>query len=203
MSAGLRYALRHRVLRRFLLALMLVCVSIPAITACLPVLVMRQMGGDPRILGLLTAANGAGLAIGSLVAIAGLARMGDGALAGAAVLLSAPLWLLLTGRTGPLVAALFLVGVATPVLAATINTRFTLRTPVELRPQAMTAMATLENLAYFVAFAAAGPALQTAGLGPVFAAIAILAALGAIAFVAALRADHGVPAPRVKAESRV
>jgi predicted MFS family arabinose efflux permease len=202
MSAGLRYALRHRVLRRFLLALVLVCVSIPAITACLPVLVVREMGGDPRILGLLTAANGAGLAIGSVVAVAGLARMGDGALAGAAVLLSAPLWLLLTGRTGPLVAALFLVGVATPVLAATVNTRFTLRTPVELRPQAMTAMATVENLAYFVAFATAGPALQAAGLGPVFAAIAILAALGAIAFVAALRADHEVEAPPTRAESR-
>lgn len=202
MSAGLRYALRHRVLRRLLLALVLVGVSIPAIIACLPVLVVREMGGDPRILGLLTAANGAGLALGSLLAVAGLARMGDAVLTGAAVLLSAPLWLLLTGRTGLLAAALFLAGLGTPVLAATINTRFTLRAPVELRPQTMTAMTTVENLANFVAFAAAGPALETVGLTPVFAAIAVLAGLGAVVFVAALRADHETPADLEPASAR-
>ncbi|MGX6604237.1 MFS transporter [Micromonosporaceae bacterium Da 78-11] len=188
--AGLRHALRHPALRRFLLALVFACLSIPAISACLPVLVVREMAGDPRILGLLTAANGAGLALGSLIAVAGLARMRDTALTAAAVLLGAPLWLLLTGRIALLVVALFLIGVATPVLAATINTRFTLRTPVVLRPHVLTAMATAENLANFVAFAAAGPALAAVGLRPVFAAIAVLASFGAAAFIAALRVDR-------------
>jgi len=191
--AGLRHALLHPALRRFLLALVLVCISIPAITACLPVLVFREMGADPRILGLLTAANGAGLAVGSLVAVAALSRMGHAALTGTAVLLCAPLWLLLTDRTPLLVGALFLVGLATPVFAATINTRFTLRAPVEIRPHVMTAMTTMESFAYFVAFAAAGPALQIAGLGPVFAGIAVLATAGAVAFHAALRADRHAP----------
>jgi hypothetical protein len=78
------------------------------------------------------------------------------------------------------------------VFAATVNTRFTLRAPVEIRPHVMTAMASVESLAYFVAFAATGPALQIAGLGPVFAGIAVLATAGAVAFHAALRADrHG------------
>jgi MFS family permease len=190
MFAGLRHALRHPALRRFLLALVLVCVSIPAIVACLPVLVVRELGADPRILGLLTAANGAGLAVGSLVALAALARMREAALTGTAILLCAPLWLLLTNRTPLLVSALFLVGLATPIFAATVNTRFTLRAPVEIRPHVMTAMATVESLAYFVAFAAAGPALQVAGLGPVFAGIAVLATAGAVAFHAALRADR-------------
>jgi predicted MFS family arabinose efflux permease len=193
MLAGLQYIRRHRALRRFLLALVLLCVSIPAISACLPVLVLRDLGGDPRLLGVLTAANGAGLAIGSLVALAILPRMGDAALAATTILLCAPLWLMLTGRTPLLVGALFLVGLATPIFAATINTRFTLRAPLEIRPHVMTAMATVENLAYFIAFAAAGPALQATGIRPVFAGIAILATFSAVTFHAALRADHHVP----------
>lgn len=192
--AGLRHALRHRALRLFVLALTLVTISVPAVFICLQVLVMDDLGGDPRTLGLLTAANGAGLALGSLVAVAGLGRMNNTALTGAAMLQCAPLWLLLVDHAVTVASGLFLVGLATPLLAATVNTRVTLRTPAPIRPHVMTAVTTTENLAAFVGYTAAGPALQLSGLRTVFAAIATLAALGAITFAMALRADHPPPA---------
>ena len=50
MFAGLRHALRHRALRLFVLALTLVTTAVPAVFICLPVLVMDELGGDPRTL---------------------------------------------------------------------------------------------------------------------------------------------------------
>ncbi|GAA2587827.1 hypothetical protein GCM10010435_77680 [Winogradskya consettensis] len=187
--AGLRHVTAHPSLRLFVLSLTLVSLSIPAIFICLPVLVLHDLGGDPRTLGLLTAANGAGLATGSLIAVTALSRMRTKALTGAAVLLCAPLWLLLTGNTLLLATALFLTGLAIPVLGATFNTRVTLRTPAPLRPHAMTAVANTENLAAFVGYTAAGPALQLTGTRPVFAAIATLATLGSATITNALRTD--------------
>ncbi|PTA48178.1 MFS transporter [Micromonospora sp. RP3T] len=193
--AGLRYALRHPALRLFVLAQTFVTLSIPAVFICLQVLVREELGGDPRTLGLLTSANGAGLVVGSLVAVAGLGRMTRPALTAAALVQCAPLWLLLVDQVAVVAGALFLVGLATPVLAATINTRATVRAPALLRPHVMTAVTTTENLAAFVGYTAAGPALQFSGLRPVFAGIAALAALGAVTFTAALRLDR--PATKV------
>jgi MFS family permease len=152
MLAGLRHALSHRALRLFVLALGLVTLSVPAVFICLPVLVMSELGGDPRTLGLLTAANGAGLAAGSLVAVTMLSRIGTTVLAGAAVLQCAPLWLLLAEHPALVASGLFLTGLATPVLAATLSTRVTLRTPASLRPHVMTAVTTVENIASFIGF---------------------------------------------------
>ncbi|MFF0467571.1 MFS transporter [Micromonospora zamorensis] len=191
--AGLRHALRHRALRLFVLAQTLVTMSVPAVFICLPVLVMDDLGGDPRTLGLLTAANGAGLAAGSLVAVTNLGRLNNTGLTGAAMLQCAPLWLLLVDQAFAVAGGLFLVGLATPLLAATVNTRVTLRTPTPIRPHVMTAVATVEHLAAFVGYTAAGPALQLSGLRTVFAVIATLAALGATTFAMALRADHSSP----------
>jgi predicted MFS family arabinose efflux permease len=190
--AGLRYAARHRSLRLFLTALVLVSLAVPAIAACLPVLVLHDLGGDPRVLGLLTATNGAGLAAGSILALAVITRMRDTALTLAVAVLALPLWLMLTGRIPLLAVALFLSGLATPVCGVTVTTRFTLRTPEQIRPQVMTALTTLENFAAFLAFAVAGPVLQAAGLKPVFAAIALLATLGALAYHGALHTDRAL-----------
>ena len=172
---GLRHALHHRALRHFVLALTFVAISVPAVFICLPVLVMDDLGGDPRTLGLLTTANGAGLAIGSLVAVTSLNRMNNTTLTGAAMLQCAPLWLLLVDQALAVASGLFLVGLATPLLAATVNTRVTLRTPAPMRPHVMTAVTTTENLAAFTGYTAAGPALQLGGVRTVFAAIATLA----------------------------
>lgn len=166
--------------------------TVPAIFLCLPVLVPHELGGDPRTLGLLTAANGAGLALGSLAAVTTLSRMGTNALTAAAILLCAPLWLLLIERPIVIALGLFLTGLATPVLAATLITRFTLRTPPEHRPHVMAAVTTTENLAAFIGSVTAGPALQFAGSRPVFATIAVLASAGAATFVLGLRVTPNV-----------
>ena len=186
-GGGFRQVLSDTTLRLFGVALVLVTLAIPAIFLCLPVLVLHDLGGDPRILGLLTAANGAGLALGSLVAITALNRMGTTALTAAAVLQCVPLWLLLIERPAVVALGLFLTGLATPVLAATLITRFTLRTPPDRRPHVLAAVTTTENLAAFIGFAAAGPALQFAGSRPVFATIAVIAGAGAATFVLGLR----------------
>ena len=193
--AGLRHALRHRTLRLFVLALTLVTLSITAIYICLPVLVLSELDGDPRTLGLLTAANGAGLALGSLIAVTTLNRMNNTALTGAAILQCAPLWLLLADRTSVLASGLFLTGLATPVLAATLSTRITLRVPAPMRPHVMTAVITIENVAAFIGYTTAGPALQFSSLRTVFAVIATLATLGAITFAVALHTDRSRLAP--------
>ncbi|GAA3836042.1 macrolide resistance MFS transporter Mrx(A) [Sphaerisporangium flaviroseum] len=186
-GGGYRQVLSDPTLRLFGVALVLVTLTIPAIFLCLPVLVLHDLGGNPRTLGLLIAANGAGLALGSLLAVTALSRMGTTALTAAAVLLSVPLWLLLVERPVVVAVGLFLTGLATPVLAATFITRFTLRTPPDRRPHVLAAVTTTENLAGFIGSVAAGPALQVAGSRPVFATIAVLAAAGAAMFVLGLR----------------
>lgn len=186
-GGGYRQVLSDPTLRLFGIALVLVTLAIPAIFLCLPVLVLHELDGDPRTLGLLTAANGAGLALGSLVAVTALSRMGTTTLTAAAVLLCLPLWLLLVERPVVVATGLFLTGLATPVLAATLITRFTLRTPPNRRPHVLAAVTTTENLAAFIGYVAAGPALQFAGTRPVFAIIAVLTGAGAAMFVLGLR----------------
>jgi predicted MFS family arabinose efflux permease len=184
---GYRQILGDPTLRLFGVALLLITLAIPAIFLCLPVLVMRDLGADPRILGLLTAANGAGLALGSLAAVTALSRMGTTTLTAAAVLQCVPLWLLLIERPAVVAVGLFLTGLATPVLAATIITRFTLRTPPSQRPHVLAAVTNTENLAGFIGSITAGPALQFAGSSQVFATIAVLAGAGATMFALGLR----------------
>lgn len=186
-AGGYRQVLSDPTLRLLGVALVLVTLALPAIFLCLPVLVLHELGGDPRTLGLLTAANGAGLALGSLVAISALNRMGTTALTAAAVLQCGPLWLLLVEQPVVVAIGLFLTGLATPVLAATLITRFTLRTPPDQRPHVLAAVTTTENLATFIGFAAAGPALQFAGTRPVFATIAVIAGAGTAMFVLGIR----------------
>ncbi|WP_199512882.1 MFS transporter [Nucisporomicrobium flavum] len=171
-GSGFRDVLGDPALRLLGAALALVTLAVPAVFLCLPVLVLNNLGGDPRTLGLLTATNGAGLALGSLVAITALSRMGIAALTTAAALLALPLWLLLAQRPVIVAIGLFLTGLATPILAATLITRFTLRTAPDRRPHVLAAVTTTENLAGFVASVSVGPALQFAGTRPVFATIA-------------------------------
>ncbi|MET7705721.1 MFS transporter [Micromonospora sp. NPDC005413] len=186
-KGGLRQVLSDPPLRLFAAALTLVTLTITAIFLCLPVLVLNDLGGGPRTLGLLTAANGAGLALGSLIAVTALARMGTTALTAAAVLLCVPLWLLLVQLPLAVAVGLFLSGLATPVLATTLITRFTVRTPPDQRPHVLAAVTNTENLAGFVGAVATGPALQFAGVRPVLATIAVLAGAGAAIFVRGLR----------------
>ncbi len=187
---GLRHSLHDPVLRRLSLTLLLAGLSIPAIFIALPVLVTRTLDGDPTTLGYLTAVNGAGLAAGSAFAFTALGRFGTHRLASlTAATQSLPLWFLLDRRTTLIAAALFVSGLATPILAATISTTFTLRTPAAIQPHVMTAATTTENLAAFIGFTTAGPALQLLGTRPVFAAIAALCCLGATTFASALRID--------------
>jgi predicted MFS family arabinose efflux permease len=203
-GSGYRHVLGDPTLRLFGVALVLVTLAIPAIFLCLPVLVLHELGGDPRTLGLLTAANGAGLALGSLVAVTALSRMGTTVLTAAAMLLCVPLWLLLVERPVVVAIGLFLTGLATPVLSATLITRFTLRTPLDQIPHVLAAVTTTENLAAFIGSVTTGPALQFGGARPVFAVIAVLGGTGAAMFVLGLRvsprasfaATEGFPVPR-------
>lgn len=192
-GGGYRHVWSDPSLRLFSAALALITLAIPTVFLCLPVLVRQDLGGDPRTLGVLTTANGAGLALGSLVAVTALNRMGTTALTAAAMVLCVPLWLLLIERPAVVALGLFCTGLATPVLAATFITRFTLMTPLERRPHVLAAVTTTENLAGFVGSIVAGPALQFIGLRPVFAAIAVVAGAGAALFVLGLRSGVRLP----------
>jgi predicted MFS family arabinose efflux permease len=194
MFTGLRYTLRSPTLRPFVLALILLAIAVPAVFICLPVLVLQNLDGNPRTLGLLTAANGTGLAVGSLVAVTTLSRIRRPALIIAAVVQCLPLFLLLAENVIAIAAGLFLAGLATPILAAMVNTRVTLGTPVPLRPHVLTAVSTTENVAALIGFSSAGPLLQVTGPQPVLCAIASLATLGAGCLIFALHSTPSSPA---------
>lgn len=198
---GITEVLRNPALRPFVLALTAITAAFPAIFTCLPVLVLHTLHGGPRTLGLLTAANGVGLAVGSLIAVTTLSRLSRPVLILATAVQSLPLFLLLLGNVPATATGLLLSGLATPLLAATLYTRFTLNAPPGLRPHVLTAVTTAENLAAFAGVTATGPLLQISEPRPVLAGVATLATIGAALYTAALRTE-GTSDPDSTPETR-
>ena len=157
--------------------------------AMLPVLVVRRYDENPKVLGFLFAAFGAGALVGSLVAAQVVRKIALTRLAALAILgMAVPLWLL--SITMPWPAVLLVLGAfgfCAPLVNAPILAILTVRTPEALRPKVMTAVMTLSVLIGPLGFLAVGQALQHVGMQVVFLAIAAGFTVGAVAFSAALR----------------
>jgi MFS family permease len=197
--AGLRYAVRDRLLGPTMLAAAVLNFVAEGLVATLPVLVFRRYGADAKIVGFLYAAFGAGALGGSVLAAAVARKVPLLRLASLAIVaMSLPLWLLAVEMPWPLVVlVLAAFGFCAPLVNAPLIAVLTVRTPEALRPKVMTAVMTVSGIVGPLGFLAAGFGLQYVSLTPVFLLVAAGFTIGAFAFSAAVRNGDVPAAPAV------
>jgi MFS family permease len=164
---GLRFLLRDRLLRVWMLSITGMNVVWSALAVIFPVLVLRRYGEHPEILGWIFGAFGVGSVIGAVGSYRIIGRVDQVLLASAASAgQSAGLWLLLPDLPWPVVvAAAAVTGVFFPTLNACVITVRTMRTPPPLRPTVHTAAVTVALMLSPVGAVLAGPALAVTSLG--------------------------------------
>jgi predicted MFS family arabinose efflux permease len=164
---GLRFLLRDRLLRVWMLSITGMNVVWSALAVIFPVLVLRRYGEHPEILGWIYGAFGVGSVIGAVGSYRIIGRVDQVLLASAAsVGQSAGLWLLLPDLPWPVVvAAAAVTGIFFPTLNACVITVRTMRTPPPLRPTVHTAAVTIALMLSPVGALLAGPALAATSLG--------------------------------------
>jgi predicted MFS family arabinose efflux permease len=196
--AGLRFIVREPLIRTWTLCAMWMNVAWNALFIALPVLVLVRYGERPELYGWLISAFGAGSVVGSLLAYR-LVRGVDLRVLGAvaAVLQSAPLWLLVADAPyALLVADVFFVSLFFPMVNAALMTVRTVRTPVALRPKVTAVTVTGAVVLSPLGSLAAGPALEAFSLEAVLAVtLAGANVLGCLIAAAGLRDRARVPAP--------
>jgi predicted MFS family arabinose efflux permease len=155
----------------------------------LPVLVVRRYDADPKIVGFLFSAFGAGALVGSLVAAQVVRKVPLPKLAALGILgMALPLWFLPIDMAWPVVVlVLAAFGLCAPLVNAPVLAMLTVRTPGALRPKVMTAVMTISVVIGPLGFLAVSQALQHVGLRMVFLAIAAAFTAAALAFSAAVR----------------
>jgi predicted MFS family arabinose efflux permease len=160
----------------------------PMLVASFPVLAYQQYDHNPRIAGLLISMIGGGQVVGSLLAYKLVTVMRPLRLAGfAAVLLAAPLWLLVPHLPLALVGlALALVGAGTPLVNAPYIALLQTRVPAALRGKVLQAIITINRVAGPAGYAVAGTLFVHIGLHAVYALVAGLATLASANFIVAI-----------------
>jgi len=168
---GLRYLRRDRPLASFSGALVIGDGAFQVIFISLPVLVVAHYGGNARLVGLFLGAWGGGAVVGNIAAYR-LTRDGmPGRLIAALLFVQAlPLFVLALAVPAWVIgAALGLSGLANGLVNPTIHSLLTLRPPVRVRPNVITAMFTASALGAPAALLVAGPAFDAFGSRPVVA----------------------------------
>jgi MFS family permease len=159
--AGVRFLARDRLLRIWWPSFTLIDIAWTTLFASLPVLVVHHYDANPRILGLLFGALGAGALVGAVAAYRLVARF-DGltlcSLAFACQITSIWLVALPAPWEVPL-AGFFSAGFFMTIVNSPAQALLTLRIPRHLRPQVMTAFGTTMSLGAPVALVGAGAAL--------------------------------------------
>jgi MFS family permease len=163
---GLRFLLRDRLLRVWMLSITGMNVVWSALAVIFPVLVLQRYGEHPEILGWIFGAFGVGSVIGAVGSYRIIGRADQVLLASAAsVGQTAGLWLFLPDLPWPVVvAAAAVTGVFFPTLNACVITVRTMRTPPPLRPTVHTAAVTVALMLSPVGALLAGPALAATSL---------------------------------------
>ena len=189
--AGIRFLVRDRLLRVWVLVFAIGDSAWTAFFVAVPVLVVARFGADARVAGWLVASFGIGALIGNGIAFRFLAQRARGISVIAAGVMgqALPLWLLTIHLPAAAYsAALVASGIANGIVNPPIHTILTLRVPKHLRPGALAAMTAAFTLIQPLGVFVAGPVLQAFGAQPVLVALAVVQtlAMGAIA-VTALR----------------
>jgi predicted MFS family arabinose efflux permease len=184
LAAGMRVIVGRPALARATLTSVVSCIAQGMLTACIPLLGERFLGGAGRGAVLLSCA-----AISALVANAVLARFPrsvapDTIIWASAVLQAAALALAVLGQSVVLIVALLIVGIGEgPQLAALFAVRHR-EAPEHLRGQIFTSGASLKISGFALGAAVAGPVLtrSLSGTLALAAGVALLAALAFFAF---------------------
>jgi MFS family permease len=193
---GVRFLLRDRLLRTWMLSITGINVVWSALAVTFPVLVLERYGDRPQILGWIFGGFGVGQVVGAVLSYRVIGRADRLLLATTAgVGQTAALWFLLPDLPWPVLAATAAVtGAFFPFLNSVVITTRTMRTPPHLRPTVHTAAVTVALMLAPIGALAAGPALSAFGLDPVLAAVLIANTVFGVAFAAAGLRERASPA---------
>jgi MFS family permease len=159
--AGVRFVLHDRLLRAWTAAFLLIDTAWQALFATMPVLVVRHYDADPKVLGVLFGALGAGAIVGAAAAYRLVERFDPLSLASAAFAGQiGAIWVLAVPAPWfvPL-CAFFVGGFFMSIVNSPTHALVLLRTPRALRPQVMSVHATLIGIGAPLALIATGYAL--------------------------------------------
>jgi len=193
--AGVRFVFRDRLLGPVVIAACLLNAIVQGLVVGLNTLAYFHYSGNAHIAGFLFGALGVGALLGALVAQQ-VTKEGD-LLKIAAVSIVAstlPIWLLSIEM--PWGAAVLVIGAFAfflPLVNSPLIGVFTVRTPPELRPKAMTAMFALSTCAGPLGYIAAGQAFSHTSVYRVFFVIAAALTASAIPFALALLRGRAAP----------
>lgn len=197
--AGLRFVVRDRLMRTWTGAIAVGDAAWNALFAALPFYAFTRYDGDARLAGALLACFGVAAVAGNALSFRIRRRLDGPRLIAIGVLFqAAPLWLLLAAGPAWIVAlALLLSGIANGIVNPSLHALLTMRPPVGLRTQALSAELTVVSLAGPAGFLIAGPVLDQYGVAPVFLAVAAVqsVAMGAGSYLT-LRTRRG-PVPAI------
>jgi len=185
--AGIRYVLRDRLLRAWTTAFLLVEIGWVSLFATLPVLVVRHYDADPKVLGWIVGALGAGALVGAGVAYRIVERYDPLTLASTAFACQmAAVWLLAVPAPWQLpFAALFVGGFFVSIVNSPTMALFTLRTPRSLRTQVISVFGTLLGLGAPLGLVVVGFALGRVDPRVVLVVVLALQTAGIALFIGA------------------
>lgn len=195
--SGLRFLVHEPLLRVWMPIFTVGDMAWQAFFVTVPVLVVERFHSDPRLVGVIFASFGLGAVVGNMVAFRWLVERVPGMrlIAFGQPFQALPLWLLVFHVPWPWVAvALGLSGVANGVVNPSLHSIMTLRMPPAIRAKAMTAMSTINGLAYPFALFAVAPILAAFGAQPILVIVAAVQSAAAIAVsLTTLRAHANAP----------
>ncbi|MEU8122459.1 MFS transporter [Spirillospora sp. NPDC049024] len=201
LAAGARVIVGRRLLARATLASVVCCAAQGMLTACVPLLGERVLGGAGRGTVLLSCSAVSALAANALLARFPRAVAPDTIIWVAALVQAAAFALAAAGRPAALIAAVVVAGIGEgPQLAALFSIRHR-EAPEKLRGQIFTTGASLKITGFAVGAAAAGP-LAARSLPGALALASVVAASAALAAViipsAPVNSRREKPADRVR-----
>ena len=194
---GLRYLRRDRFLAAFSGAISIGDAAFQVVFISLQVLVVDHYGGNARLVGLFLGAWGGGCVLGNVFAYrANRSAISSRAIATLVMVQAVPLLALATPVPAWAIAvALGISGIGNGLVNPTIHSMITLRPPVRVRANVLTAIYTASAVGAPAALLVAGPAFVAVGSRPVVAAAVMLQIASMIWLGAATLRLRGEPAP--------
>ncbi len=179
MLAGLRYVARNPFLRQWAVIMAVGDAAWQALFAALPFYAFTRYHHDAKIAGILIACFGISAVAGNALSFRLRPRVDPLKLIAAGVMAQAlPLWLLVAAGPAWIVAvALLLSGLANGIVNPSLHALLTMRLPVALRTQGLSAIIAADITLAPVGYLGAGLVLGHYGVTPVFVAVPLVQTL--------------------------
>jgi MFS family permease len=190
--SGVRFVVRDRLLRAWAVAFTFIDVAWQSLFATMPVLVVRHYDADPKVLGWILGALGAGAIAGAAAAYRLVERFDALLLASAALSCQmAAVWLLAVPAPWQVPSCAFFVGgFFMSIVNSPTHALILLRTPRRLRAQVMSVFGTLLGVSAPIALIAVGYALAHADPRGVLAVVLAVQSTAVAIFVGAALMEH-------------